>query len=67
MGIFKKIEEYCPIWKKFAPAVKLLSGVQEVNASNGYWDTGYLKKCFRRFSHFLGTNSDKLVLPSIRL
>jgi hypothetical protein len=42
--IFKKIEEYCTIWNKFAPAVKLLSGVQEVDASNGYWETGYLQK-----------------------
>lgn len=32
------------MWKTFAPTVQLLSGVQEVNASNGYWDTGYLKK-----------------------
>jgi hypothetical protein len=32
------------MWNTFAPVVKLLSGVQEVNAPNGYWEIGYLKK-----------------------
>jgi len=34
------------MWNTFAPVVKLLSGAQEVNAPNGYWDTGYLEKVF---------------------